>query len=137
MLCMQDLYESPTSAHKSIGFFNEALCDHISLLVSLDALQYYKERRPWEFRKLPLKKLGGIDEVKMFFIFRAYAQCQATNEVDGWDNPTHPPHHHRVNRALANFEPFQKAYGCADDSWMVSDIRCPFLEVPKNDSSSA
>lgn len=127
-LCYRDLFKSPLTAEKDARFYNEAISDHISLRVSVDALRYYQKKRPTEFRELPFKSLSA-NQNKMLYITRSYAMCWATNFVNGWDNPTHPPRFHRVNRGLANFKHFQDTFGCLDGDPMVSVIRCPFLNA--------
>lgn len=95
----------------------------------MDALRYYQKKRPTEFRKVPFKSLNASED-ELLYITQSYAMCWTTNIVDGWDNPTHPPRFDRVNRGLGNFRHFQKTFGCKEGDPMVSDVRCPFLEIP-------
>lgn len=104
-------------------YFDEALRDHVSTMMSWDAMGAYLQFFPAEFKEyLPTKSFHSYE--KTFFISRAYMQCQASNAFYWADWFTQPPGFHLVNRGLSNFQPFRRSFKCGENDEMVSEPRC-------------
>lgn len=126
MTCYREFFASLSTFNLRDLYFEEAICDHISLKVSMHAFKYYKKSRPTQFSRLPLKLLKADDD-EMFFITRSYPMCMATNARYGWWDLNYPPKFYRTNRGLVNYPRFHMTFGCLKRDVMVSEKRCPFL----------
>ncbi|XP_018494336.1 uncharacterized protein LOC108863996 [Galendromus occidentalis] len=120
--CFKELYDAPfLNENQNERFYlEEAIADHLSLRVSLDALKWLKERNT--FPRLPMKSIFNFEQ--MFFISRVYPQCWLSPFFSWSSAESHPPNFHRVNRGLSNFSPFATAFQCKSKDAMIAQTPC-------------
>lgn len=127
--CFKGLFRVPENVNKSLRgrrYFNEAVCDHVGTLVSLDAMRSHLIAFPNARQKLPTTT--PYTYAQTFFITRSYKQCFATNSWGWTAYTTHPPPFFRVNRAFSNVEKFQQVFRCGNSSKMVAKPRCKLFD---------
>lgn len=124
--CLSRVFETPTKERRSDDYFDEAVVDHVSTLISWDALGSHLAHFPNAKRTLPTKSNHSFE--KMFFISRAYMRCHASNYFSWKKWKTHPPGFHRINRGFSNFEGFERIFRCTAADAMVAKPRCKLFK---------
>lgn len=120
--CFTELYKRPDSGNSSIGYIDEAIADHVSMLMSWDALHIHLGTFPDSEQKLPTRHEHSFN--RLLFISQAYLQCHANNNFSWSQQLKHPPGFHRVNRAASNLHHFHTSFPCSGSDALMAGPRC-------------